>query len=124
MSKLFYDHILNLGGVEKTIKSNGYTYDERLELWQLIDELLHHRVLGCVLEKLPKKYHQEFLDRFHTKPHDEGLLDFLYEKVGTDIKEFIKKEVAILILEIIQELIPKDRRYTQKKRKKASQTAN
>ena len=104
MSKLFYDHLIILTEIETEIKSMAESEEERHELWQIVDEIIHHRVLGCIMDKLPHGYHDEFLERFHKTPHDEILLEYLKEKINEDVEEFIKKEINILEKEILREI--------------------
>lgn len=103
MSKIFYDRLLILDEVDQEIKSKAKTREEREELWALVDEIIHHRIMGCVLEKLPCKSQHEFLEKFEKAPHDEGLFKFLTEKVGQDIEEFLKLEITKLKREILRE---------------------
>jgi hypothetical protein len=104
MSKIFYDHLIVLEELEVVIKNTAETPQEKEELWNLVDEIVHHRVLICVLDRLPIQYHQEFLGRFHEKPHDESLIDFLKEKGGQDFEEVIKKEIEALNHELLREI--------------------
>jgi len=101
MSKTYYDHLLDLEKVDGVVKKVVKSHEEKVELWQLIDEIIHHRVMGCVLDSLPEKHHDEFLQKFAESPHDEKLLDFLKEKIKTDIVFLIKETVAALVLELI-----------------------
>jgi hypothetical protein len=101
MSKIFYDHLLDLDKVENTVKKAASSHEERMELWQLIDEIIHHRVMGCILDYLPGVHHEEFLQKFSEGPHDEKLLDYLKEKIKEDIVALIKEVVAALVLELI-----------------------
>lgn len=102
MSKIFYDHLIILTEVETEIKSMAETEEERHELWQIVDEIIHHRVLSCIMDKLPQEHHEEFLEKFHKAPHDETLLDYLKERIEEDIEVFIKKEINILEKEILR----------------------
>jgi transcriptional regulator of NAD metabolism len=104
MSKLYYDNLLDLGGVEKAIKKVARSPEEREELWQIVDEIVHHRVMGCVLDSLPVEHHTEFLERFEKAPHDESLLGYLKEKIGDNIEELLKQELGDLAYEILQEI--------------------
>ena len=104
MSKIFYDHLIILEEVEAEVKKSVKTAEEREELWILVDEIIHHRVLICVLDRLPREHHQEFLQKFHEKPHDETLIDFLKEKGGQDFEGVIKEEIEALNSELLQEI--------------------
>ena len=101
MSKIFYDHLIILEEVDRSIKGSTETQEERQELWQIVDEIIHHRVLGCVLAHLPREHHEEFLEKFHQAPHDEGLLDYLEEKIKKDVTKLIKEEVKSLSTELV-----------------------
>jgi len=104
MSKIFYDHLIVFEEVETEIKKAAETSEERKELWCLVDETIHHRVLGCILDKLPGEHHHEFLTKFHKKPHDETLIDFLKERGGQDFEEVIKGEIEALNSELLEQI--------------------
>ena len=104
MSKLFFDQLVVLDDVDGEIKKIAKSKEEKEELWQLVDEMVHHRVLGCVLDALPRKHHEEFLEKFHKAPHDESLLDYLREKVGNNIDELIRQEIGDLAFELLEEI--------------------
>ena len=102
MSKIFYDRLIVFEEVEAEIKKVAKTPEEKEDLWKEIDEIIHHKLMGCVLEKLPKSYHHDFLEKFEQAPQDEGLFKFLTEKVGEDIEEFLKTEMSKLKTELLQ----------------------
>ncbi len=105
MSKVYYDHhLVVLEDVDKYIKETAETPEEKEELWQLVDEIVHHRVLECVLDNLPGEYHEEFLGKFQEAPHDLTLMDYLKEKVTENIEELIKQEIGGLATELLEEL--------------------
>lgn len=106
MSKIFYDQLLDLSAVEKEIKKNVKDPDERAEIYQLVDEIVHHRIVGCILDKLPEEHHKEFLTRLTDKPHDEGLFAFLGERIATDVIEFIREEAYLLGNELLALIKP------------------
>lgn len=93
MSTLFFDKLITLDKLDKKIKKVTLSNNERQELWKYIDEIIHHRVLGCCLEHLPKEHHIEFLEKFHKAPYDEKILDYLESKIEKDIRKIIKEEV-------------------------------
>lgn len=101
MSKIFWDNFIDLTKVEKKIKKIVKNPDEREEIYALIDEIVHHRCLGCILDNLPQSEHKNFISEFSKRPHDESLFDYLREKVEVDFKEFIKMEMHALMDEIL-----------------------
>lgn len=106
MSKIFYDHLLDLSEVEKEIKENVKDPDSRAEIYHLVDEIIHHRVVGCILDKLPTEHHKEFITKFSDKPHDTELIKYLGERIPEDIENFIREEVYLLGTELLQLIKP------------------
>jgi hypothetical protein len=105
MSKLFYDYLVELKEIDKQIKKVAKTSEEKEELWGLVDEIVHHKVMGCILDKLPRASHEEFLDLFHRSPHDEELLfTYLRKKVGDNIEDLIKQEIGVLSNELLEDI--------------------
>jgi hypothetical protein len=104
MSKIFYDDIVSLDKVEKEINRIAQSHDEKIDLWQIVDEILHHKVIGCVLDRLPRENHEEFLDKFHKAPHDRALLKYLASKIKDDIRTIIKNEAEDLVDDILREV--------------------
>lgn len=113
MSKLFYDHIVDLQKVEKQIKKVARTTEEKEELYHLIDEIVHHKVLSCILDRLPANHHQDFLTAVTKRPHDESLIDFVQERVVEDVGEFIRYEINMIVREILE--IVEEKTNTKKK---------
>gem|GEM_PF-483548 len=110
MSRLFYDHLINLSKIEKLIKKHVKDSEARYEIYRLIDEIIHHRVIGCILDRLPKHHHKDFLNHVHKKPHDTGVLDYLKERLAEDVEEFIRQEIYLLGNELL-ELFVKPHEY-------------
>lgn len=105
MSKLFFDHLVELKKIDKEIRKIAKTSGEREELWGLVDEIVHHKVMGCILDKLPRDNHEEFLEMYHKSPHDEELLfGYLKEKAGPDIEDAVKQEIGALAAELLEEI--------------------
>jgi len=105
MSKLFYDHLLVLEEVETEIKKTASSKEEREELWGLVDEILTHKVLGTVLDKLPRENHEEFLAIFHKCPHDEQVIfGYLKGKAGENIEGELRQELKNFASDILKEI--------------------
>ncbi len=104
MSKVFYDNLVVLEKVEKIINRSSLSQDEREELWRIVDEIVHHRVMGCILEGLPRPHHEEFLDKFSVAPHDGELFSFLEAKGDNKAKERIQNEASKIEEEILKEI--------------------
>lgn len=96
MSILFFDKLIVLNKLEKKIKKMSSTSEEKQEFYQLVEEIIHHKIIGCCLNNLPKSNHGEFLEMFHGAPYDEKLLEYLDEKTKKDMKKIIKNEIKVL----------------------------
>lgn len=109
MSKLFFDKLIVLDRVEVEIKKVAKTTEEKEELWRIVDEIVNHRVLDCVLDNLPRNHHEEFLNLFSQNPHDEErIFSFLEEKSGRDMKKTLVESFRDLGKEIMRELQSED----------------
>lgn len=108
MSKLFFDHLVSLDKVEKEIKKIAESDEEKHEYFKLVDEIIHHRVMGCVFDKLPEKDHKKFIRKFKKRPHDESLLEYISKKAKEDLGLIIKYEIKKLEAEIIEWLLGTD----------------
>ena len=105
MSKLFFDNLIEFKEIDKQIKKVVKDSAEREELWLLVDEIIHHKVMGCILGKLPRDNHEEFLNLFHKSPHDEKLIfKYLKEKIGDNIESLIQQEIGDLSSDLLKEI--------------------
>lgn len=101
MSTLFFDKLITLDKLDIHIKKKYQSNEERQELWQMVEEIIHHKVMGCCLDHLPKENHNEFLDKFHKSPYDENILTFLSDKTKKDMKKIIKEEIKLLTKDLL-----------------------
>ena len=98
--KIFYDHIVQIDYLMSEVHHLELEVSKKEEIAHLVDELVHHEMVGAILANLPEEYHDEFLERFHAKPHDPSLLEYLKTRVegmedklhqaGEEIREKIK----------------------------------
>lgn len=101
MSTLFFDHLVVIETLNKKIKKHADSNDELQELWLYVEELIHHKVIGCCLENLPNEHHNEFMEMFHSRPYDKEIISFLNSKMDKDIEKLIKLEIKKLTKELI-----------------------
>lgn len=104
MSKIFYDHFIKLEEVEIEFDKLQIEPEEREELEHLIEEMIHHRVIDRILTHLPRHHHAEFLDRFHTRPYDPNLIQYLDQRIEKSVKEHVEEEMEKLKKEILEDL--------------------
>ena len=104
MTEPFYKNLVALEKIEKLIKSSAMSADEKEELWKIIDEIVHHRIMGCVLDNLPREHHEEFLTKIKNESLDFELMEFLETKSQTKISDKIKEEIIVLEEEILKDI--------------------
>lgn len=114
MSKIFYDHLVSMEKVDKQIKKIAETSDERIEFWKIVDEIIHHKVLGCIFDRLPENDHKDFVEKLKKNPFDEKLVGFLSDKIKTDASILIKYEVKKLEMEILEYLTGENKKLAKK----------
>jgi hypothetical protein len=104
MSKIFYDHLIIREEITAQLDLHKLDPEEREELLQLVDETLHHTTLNVILNHLPKEHHSEFMTKFHSAPYDESLLDYLQQRIPSDIRSEITAQAAKVKKEILTEI--------------------
>jgi len=104
MSKIFYDKLIVFEEIEAEINKVSKSKEEKNELWQIVDEMIHHKVFDLLLSKLPRIQHQEFMDKFLAAPHDEALFTYLNARIGEDVEKLIQKELDSLAKDILKEM--------------------
>jgi hypothetical protein len=106
MSTIFYDHLLNMHELDALVKKHVKKESDRVEIYKQIDEIVHHRVIGCILDRLPKKDHKEFLTKLTEAPHDRSLIAYLFGRIGEDVEAFIRAEAYLLGHELLELIKP------------------
>jgi len=101
--KFFYKRLVKIDEFDTIFEKHELALKEKEELVLMVKDTIHHRVVETVLTHLPEENHKEFLKTFTKKPHDEGILDVLKEKIE-DIEEKIKKAVENVKTEILADL--------------------
>jgi len=104
MSKVFFDHLVIREEITAELDLHAIDPEEREELIQLVDEILHHHVLNVILNHLPKEHHLDFAKRLHEAPHDPGILEYVKTKVTIDIEDELKKHAAKIKKDILADI--------------------
>ena len=85
------------------IKKAGLAAPQEKEVYSLIEETIHIRILDAVLEKLPADKHEEFLEKFHREPDDLKLMAYLRHHIA-DVEKHLKATFSKLEREILKDL--------------------
>ena len=86
------------------IKKAAKIPEEKEELWNLVEEIVHHHVMIIILEKLPEEHHIDFMEKFRLQPFNTEIIEYLNQKSGTDIEEMLKSRMRSLEKEILKEI--------------------
>ena len=87
---IFYDHIIHIHHIHSEIEELPLSKGEKNQLIQTIEEIVHHKIIHKILDRLHVDHHELFLERFHTYPDDHTILDYLKRYVP-DIEDHIKE---------------------------------
>lgn len=104
MAKVFYDHLIEFEEVEIELKRLELGAEEKKELEQLIESMVHHRVMDRILTHLPRHHHTEFIDKFYKTPYDPRLLAWIDQKIEASVEEHLKDELKKLKQEILEDI--------------------
>lgn len=104
MAKIFYDHLIKFEEITQELGRYELDAVEMEEIVRIADETIHIQVLDVILTHLPKDRHEEFLIKFHDKPHNEKLIEYLEKSahpgIQTKISETAKKAKNEILTEI------------------------
>lgn len=101
--KAFYHSVIDVQKIHAHLEKVELKKDEHLQVWDLIEETIHIRILDTILEKLPEKKHEEFLEKFHKNPQDKKLLLELESEIK-DIKKHIHESYIQLEKETLEDI--------------------
>jgi hypothetical protein len=102
MSQLFYDSFITLKEIERAINNIDLSNEEKQELWHLIDQLTHQRIMHTLLHHLPHQHHQHLLLLIKEKPHDTTIIEFVKENSEHDIEARLQKESENIVQELLE----------------------
>lgn len=103
MKHTFYAHLVDLTEIEIRLDSHGLKKHEKDELFLMVKETLHYRVVSEILTHLPEEHHDWFLEEYTKVPHSKQLLAQLKDQVA-EIEDKIKGVVDRVKEEILAEL--------------------
>ena len=87
---VFYDHIIQVHHIHSEIEELSLSKKEKKSLVETIEEIVHHKIIHRILDRLHIDHHELFLERFHTYPDDHTILDYL-KKYVPDIEHHISE---------------------------------
>ncbi|HLE49381.1 MAG TPA: hypothetical protein VI819_05120 [Patescibacteria group bacterium] len=126
MSKIFYDEFIDLGDFHMHLKSMVQDDNEKEDLWHLVDEFIHLRMIEIILDNLHEDLHEEFLRMFGERPYDESLVTYLDQNMAIKFPILVENEMEYLQNELYEHFgIQKPVKLpVKKKKKKTSKTTS
>lgn len=103
MRSTFYDNLITTAPIMAEIKDE-LSHLEQEEIHEMIEDILHHRIMEVILLDLPLEHHENFLLKFHQNPTDPDLF-FMLKKHSPKIEEKIQEVVLIVHEEIKLDLL-------------------
>lgn len=108
--KLFYDHLVMIDDVVSEIELLEVDVSTKEKAKKTVDEIINHHIFIHILNLLPSKHHEEFLKRFHKKPHDITHLNFIQRNIQVDIQS----EIILLSQKVKRELKKEIKKHRKK----------
>jgi len=88
--KTFFYSLINYQEISTAVTKAGLSPQEKKKILKLIDEIILTRMIDGVLEKLPTKHHETFLEQYLKNPDDKKLMEFLKKEID-QIESHLKK---------------------------------
>ena len=92
MSRLFFDHLININQLQSQIDQLETTEEELYQLHQQIDELIQQRVVEVILDLLHQDHHHIFISYLHQNPADTRILIWLKQHIQ-DVESQIQQTI-------------------------------
>lgn len=103
MSHLFYDHLIHFEELNSSLNSIDLDRSQRDEFWQIIDEILHHKILEFILDNLHPYHHDHFIVMYHEMPYENSIMTYLIENVGDNFEKKLENEISKFEKELLAE---------------------
>jgi hypothetical protein len=102
MHALFLDHYLNIDTLEKRINSLAESFEDRSNLWEIVDGIIHYQLLSFIFSVLEPKDHQFFFDLYKQAPYDLNIVAVVKQQTDIDLAPLIKNESERLQQELLE----------------------
>lgn len=102
--KIFYDHLTPKDELLAPIYSSSLDPEEVKELENLIDEIIHHKILNLILNHLPDEHHEAFVGLISKDPSSSQIIVFINERISFDIEVEISNHFKSIKSEIEKDI--------------------
>ncbi len=81
-NKPFYYRLIHIESIFINLHKLKLSDKEEKELWDLIEQMIHVRVLDTILQNLAEDKQDQFLQEFTVKPDEDRLIKFIRENIA------------------------------------------
>ncbi|KKQ50506.1 MAG: hypothetical protein US95_C0032G0004 [Candidatus Woesebacteria bacterium GW2011_GWB1_38_5] len=121
MSKIFFDHLIEIEEIKIYIDGIVEDHDEKEDLWNLIDEFINYNMISSILTALDEESHSEFVTMFLDKPYDLEITKYLDSRLAVPLSTLakdIEKKMLYELSEILEaDLKPKNAKSKSRKKR-------
>lgn len=104
--KVFYSHLLvNYGELAATVEKLTISQAEKSRALEIINQTIHHEVVEAILSHVDERHHSRILTRIAAAPDDPGILDLVSQLIADDIEVILKKRIAAMYLDLMEDLL-------------------
>lgn len=104
--KVFYSHLLvKYGELTATVESLEISRSEKSKALELINQTIHHEVIGAILDHIDERHHRKILTRIAAAPDDPTVLDLVNRLAADDIETALRKRIAAMHLDLMEDLL-------------------
>lgn len=116
MSKIFFDHLIEVEEIKIYIDGIVEDHDEKEDLWNLIDEFINYNMISSILTALDEESHDEFVTMFLDKPYDLEITKYLDSKLPVPLC-ILAKDIEKKMLNELSEILKADLKSKSKKKR-------
>ena len=105
MSIIFYDHLIKKEEILILIDRTNEPENHKNRAKQLVDDVIHHEIVGFILERLDKSKHTTFLTLIDERPFDPEIILYLRDHVSPTIETELEQFAHDLIGQIKKDFL-------------------
>jgi hypothetical protein len=91
MSRIFFDELIEVDEIKMYLDNVVSSFEEKEDLWNLVDEFINRKIIYTILEALNDEYHDEFMTMFLEKPYSNEIVNYLNAKLNLSLEELIQR---------------------------------
>jgi len=101
--KVFFSHLIEVDPLIMLVEEILQAEKEKLEILDMIDSTLHHRIVDRILQELDEQHHEIFMHEYSQNPSNEEILVFLKKQIP-DIEKVICNEAQLTQASLFEDI--------------------